>query len=207
MTTDTIDELAGVVPGSEVDGLRRRREQARDNAQASYDALFTADDRTGASRTERLAVAAFVAALSGGSAVHEHYRSLLAAADAGLAGRVDALAAQAAAEGPYGRFPATADLRAEDAPGPVLHVDAGAAVALGERLAAALEHAHLLVFRPRESSPEALGRLLDAGWTTAGIVTLSQLVAFLSFQVRVVHGLSVLGQSPELSDSSDRRRA
>jgi uncharacterized protein YciW len=31
-----------------------------------------------------------------------------------------------------------------------------------------------------------------AGWSADGIVTLSQLVSFLAFQVRVVAGLSVL---------------
>jgi uncharacterized protein YciW len=37
--------------------------------------------------------------------------------------------------------------------------------------------------------------LLDAGWTTSGIVTLSQLVAFLAFQIRVVTGLKALTAS------------
>jgi uncharacterized protein YciW len=37
--------------------------------------------------------------------------------------------------------------------------------------------------------------LLDAGWSTTAIVTLSQLVAFLSFQVRAVAGLRALGAS------------
>ena len=63
---------------------------------------------------------------------------------------------------------------------------------LGERLAAALDHAHMLVFHPRDADPAALQRLLDAGLSTTAIVTLSQLVAFLSFQIRVVAGLAVL---------------
>ena len=66
---------------------------------------------------------------------------------------------------------------------------------LGARLAAALEHAHLLVFRPRDAAPAAMQALLDAGWSTTAIVTLSQLVAFLSFQVRSVVGLRTLGAS------------
>ncbi len=40
------------------------------------------------------------------------------------------------------------------------------------------------MFRPREAHRKALTALADAGWSTTGIVTLSQLVAFLSFQVR-----------------------
>lgn len=197
MTTDIIDDLAGVVPGSDVDTLRRRRAQARVHSQASYDALFTEPDETGVTPTERLAVAAFVAALHGEGPVRDHYRARLASvAGPELAGLVDDVATAAATRGPYGRFPATADLRAEDAPGPVLRVDDGTASVLGERLTAALEHAHLLVLRPREASPEALTALVRAGWSTAEIVTLSQLVAFLSFQLRVVHGLRVLEESP-----------
>jgi uncharacterized protein YciW len=34
--------------------------------------------------------------------------------------------------------------------------------------------------------------LLDAGWSTTDVVTLSQIAAFLSFQIRVVAGLRVL---------------
>ena len=63
---------------------------------------------------------------------------------------------------------------------------------LGPRLAAAFDHLHLLVFHPRDAAPEALQTLLDAGWSTTDIVTLSQLAAFLSFQIRVAAGLRVL---------------
>ncbi|CAL8977356.1 hypothetical protein PROP_02174 [Propionicimonas sp. T2.31MG-18] len=195
MASDIIDQLAGVAGGSPVDGLRHRREQARTHSQASYDALFTAPDETGVGRDERLAVATFVAALHRAPSAADHYRRLLVtAAGPELAGLIDAVVAAAATEGPYGRLPATADLRGEDAPGPVFHVDEGPAAQLGTRLTAALEHAHLLVFRPRESSPAALDDLLGAGWNTSAVVTLSQLVAFLSFQLRVVHGLRVLSE-------------
>ena len=63
---------------------------------------------------------------------------------------------------------------------------------LGARLSAALDHMHLLVFHPRDAAPAALQVLLDAGWSTTDIVTLSQIAAFLSFQIRVVAGLRVL---------------
>ena len=56
---------------------------------------------------------------------------------------------------------------------------------------------HLLVFHPRDAAPAALQALLDAGWSTTDIVTLSQIVAFLSFQIRVVAGLRVLAGRPD----------
>lgn len=58
------------------------------------------------------------------------------------------------------------------------------------------------MFRPREASPEALQKLLDAGWSTTAIVTLSQIVAFLAFQIRVVTGLTALaaaGAKPQVA--------
>ena len=51
--TDIIDRLAGVRPGGSVDALRRHRPATRDNAQASYDALFTEPDQTHATLAER----------------------------------------------------------------------------------------------------------------------------------------------------------
>jgi uncharacterized protein YciW len=50
----------------------------------------------------------------------------------------------------------------------------------------------MLVFHPRDGTPAALQALLDAGWSTTDIVTLSQIIAFLSFQIRVVTGLRIL---------------
>ena len=59
----------------------------------------------------------------------------------------------------------------------------------------ALIFALLLTFRPRDASPDALQSLLDAGWSTDGVVTVSQLVAFTHFQLRVVAGLSILKEN------------
>ena len=76
--------------------------------------------------------------------------------------------------------------------GPLHRVASAHHEALGPRLVAAFEHVHMLVFHPRDAAAPSLQSLLDAGWTTTEVVTLSQLVAFLSFQIRVVAGLKVL---------------
>lgn len=86
------------------------------------------------------------------------------------------------------------NLRDED---PALAERIEAAEATGEeRLDAGLAHADLLVLRPREAAPEHLRALEAAGWDADGIVTLSQLVSFLTFQLRVAHGLRVLAENP-----------
>lgn len=192
-TKDIIDTLAGIEPGSALDTIRARRLQARDNAQKSYLALFEPIDASDFSLAERAAVAAFVTGLHGESPVAAFYRENLAAnADAAALGEAIRLEIERGkTSGPYGAFPA-GPLSIENKAGLIYRVTAERKPALGTRLVAALEHAHLLVFRPRDAASADMKALLDAGWSTTGIVTFSQLVAFLSFQVRVVSGLRTL---------------
>ena len=192
-TTDIIDKLAGIEPGSALDAIRAKRLQARENAQKSYLSLFEPIDAGDFSLLERAAVAAFVTGLHGESPVASFYRDKLAATAGGRALReaIDAEIERGKTSGPYGSFPA-GPLSIENTAGLIYRVDAPSKSALGNRLVAALEHAHLLVFRPRDAAATDMKALLAAGWSTTGIVTFSQLVAFLSFQVRVVSGLRTL---------------
>ncbi|MBR0752331.1 CMD domain protein [Bradyrhizobium jicamae] len=195
-TKDIIDTLAGIESGSALDGIRARRLQARENAQKSYLSLFEPIDASDFSLAERAAVAAFVVGLHGESPVAAFYREKLSAS-AGGAALWDAIKAEIAhgkTSGPYGAFPA-GPLSVENAAGLIYRVSAAGKSVLGAKLAAALEHAHLLVFRPRDAASSDMKTLQAAGWSDTGIVTFSQLVAFLSFQVRVVTGLRVLGAS------------
>jgi CMD domain protein len=195
--TDVIDALVGIVPGSPLDAIRARRPEARIHAQATYRALFAPQAPGDVTAQERFAVAVFVAGLHGNAGTTAFYVESLAAAGASapLRKALDAAIADAGAQGPYGRYPA-GPLSREDVAGPAYRMDADTRRALGRRLTAALEHVHLLVFHPRDATPDALQALLDAGWSTTGIVTLSQIVAFLSFQVRVVAGLCTLAGRP-----------
>ena len=191
-TPDVIDLLAGIEPGSPLDAVRAKRAQARENVQKSYLALFRPETPGTVTAEERYAVATFVAGLHRQPAVTGFYASgLRALGKARLAEAVDGEIPRGAAEGPYGRYPA-GPLSREDRDGPVYAVAEESRTVLGHRLAAAFEHAHLLVFRPRDAAAGALQRLLDAGWSTTDIVTLSQLVSFLAFQIRVVAGLRTL---------------
>ncbi len=189
--TDVIDTLVGIAPGSKLDAIRANRSEARKHAQASYTSLFEPRDPGSVTADERHAIAAFVAGLHGEPRTDAFYTAKL---PAGLRAAVAAEVAAAKTKGPYGRFP-KGPLSAEDAPGPTWKVSAAGAKALGARLPAAFEHTHMLVFHPRDAAAPALQALLDAGWSTTDIVTISQLVAFLSYQIRVVSGLSTLASS------------
>ena len=193
---DAIDRLAGIAAGSALDALRRRKPITRDNAQASFLTLFAPAESGGVPALERAAVAGFVAALHDDGPGRLLYAEALAAAGApqALLAALDAEARRGAGTGPYGQFPA-GPLSVEDAAGPVYAVGAEARAALGGRLAAALEHAHMLVLHPRDASPAAMRALEAAGWSATDIVTLSQLVAFLTFQLRAASGLRALGAS------------
>jgi CMD domain protein len=199
-TTDVIDLLAGIEAGSSLDGIRARRLQARENAQKSYVALFAPADFRDFAAADRYAVAAFVAGIHGEPVAAGFYLAKL-----GRSGLVEALKAEierAKTVGPYGAFPA-GPLTVEDKVGPIYRIGDEDRRVLGAKLSAAFEHAHLLVFRPRDATAAALQALLDAGWSNTAIVTLSQLIAFLAFQVRATAGLRTLGASlPHRADAA-----
>ena len=194
MEADVIDTLAGIAPGSHLDSVRRtRRAVAREHAQKSYDSLFAPADYGDFGPLERFAVAVFVAGLHGQTAIKDFYAAKLRARP-----RPTRRARRSMRRSPRRRprvrtapIP-KGPLSKEDTQGPVHRVADAHREALGPRLAAAFEHVHMLVFHPRDAAPPSLQAMLDAGWTTDAVVTLSQLVAFLSFQIRVVAGLKVL---------------
>jgi CMD domain protein len=193
-TTDVIGHLAGIAPGSHLDQVRANRPQAVDNVEKSYRALFEPRDFGSFTAPERWAIASFVAAIHREPATTAFYADELRAAALDIADIIASEGDRASDEGPYGLYP-EGPLQAEVKSGPIYHVGAAARATLGERLAAALAHAHLLVFHPRDADPDAMRALHQAGWSTGDIVTLSQLVAFLSFQIRLVIGLRELSAS------------
>jgi CMD domain protein len=204
---DIIDLLAGLAPDSPLAMVRDRKPVTRQNAQASYRALFEPADPGDVTAQERFAVASFIADLHApDTGLHPQDTGLhgqdkttsFYAAGLSRTRPAEAFVAAISAEiirgrsvGPYGAYP-EGPLSAEDVAGPTYHVDEGHRPVLGAKLTAALEHVHLLVFHPRDANAAGLQRLLDAGWSNAGIVTLSQLTAFLAFQIRVVAGLRTL---------------
>ena len=184
MTTDIIDLLAGISPGDALDAVRDQRPQARENAQRSFEALLEPADPGTFPLAERYAVAAYVAQLHAFDTATAFYGDLLGDEEPALVAPVAAAAAASATSGPYGLYREPA-LAGESVEGLRWAPDAEASAALGDRLATALAHAHLLVFRPREARAGDIRALVAAGWSADDIVRLSQLVAFLTFQLRL----------------------
>jgi len=194
-TADIIDVLAGLDAGSPLSTVRDQRAQARDNAQLSFEALLEPAEPGSFPLAERYAVATFVALLHGFTEAAAFYADLLADEAPELAAPIEAAAAAGAAAGPYGAY-REVGLQGENREGLRWHPSSETTAAVGGRLAAALAHTHLLVLRPREARAEHLRALADAEWSADDIVTLSQLVAFLSFQLRAAWGLRVLAANP-----------
>lgn len=188
---DIIDLLAGIEPGSPLATLREARAQAREHAQRSFEALLEPSEPGSFPVGERYAVAYFTAVLHEDEPAAAFYRDLLDDEDPDRVAVITAAADAARGTGPYGSY-REPGLAGESAPGRVWTPDPVTTAALGDRLAAALAHTHLLVFRPRESSPAALQALADAGWDADDTVRLSQLVAFLAFQLRTAAALRAL---------------
>ncbi|MCY1321683.1 CMD domain protein [compost metagenome] len=193
VSPDIIDLLAGITPGSSLDRIRAQRPETRERAQQSYLALFRPKAPGDVSLAERQTIASFIAGLHRQPDIYEFYVNPLeeSGTDRWLVEVLKAEIGAGQATGPYGDYP-EGPLSVENKAGLLYRVSDTNRDVLGEKLSAAFEHAHLLVFRPREASPQALQALLDAGWTTDGIVTLSQLVSFVAFQIRVIAGLSLL---------------
>jgi CMD domain protein len=61
------------------------------------------------------------------------------------------------------------------------------------RIAAIFEFTHTLTLEPRAATPALIAQLHDAGLSAKDVVTLAQLIAYLSYQVRLLAGLRALG--------------
>lgn len=174
--TDIINELSGI--DADFIALRERRADAVANAQTSFEALLEPGNPGDFSYAERYTVAAFVTGISQSGEAAKFYLDLLAdeSDDALVAAVREAIAAGTTA-GPFHQGEFTIFAPESD---------------LGARLAAALDFAHLLTFHPKDADTSAVGHLDAAGWSSDDIVSLAQLISFLAFQQRVVHGLRVL---------------
>jgi uncharacterized protein YciW len=62
-----------------------------------------------------------------------------------------------------------------------------------DRLTALIRHTDLLSTRPADAQKADLEALKDVGLTPAGIVSLSQTIAFISYQLRLIAGLRAFG--------------
>lgn len=163
-TRDTIDAILGVAPGSTIAALRAEKPVLAQQDQAYYEAIF---DPTPASREAfSLRDRALVAVR-----VASHTRSTAV---------IDWYTALAASEG-------ASDNEIERVQ------DLTNTWSADSVLGAAIRHADLLTTSPSAATADDLQQLKTAGFTPAGILALSQTIAFVSYQLRLIAGLRALG--------------
>ena len=83
----------------------------------------------------------------------------------------------------------------EDGAAYIAALDNGVSDRIDGRGSVILAHVERLAIRPAEARPAHLRTLRTAGLSTLAIVTLSQIVAFVSYQVRIAYGLNLLEKS------------
>jgi len=75
------------------------------------------------------------------------------------------------------------------------HYAGGAAPPEDARWTAILRHVDLVTTHPKDATQADIAALRDAGVTEPDIVRLSQLIAFMNYQVRVIAGLRLIGDA------------
>ncbi|EEA00802.1 conserved hypothetical protein [Burkholderia sp. H160] len=173
LADDFVAQLAGLAPDGATAALRAFRGDATRHTQGSHDALFS-NDVADMTLRERLYAAWYAALLSNAEQTALAYR-----------GRLLALAAATEAE--VAATNSLLDAIAEHRAAPIASI-----ASTDERLTAILLHTEALTLRPAATGKPALATLRAAGLTTRAIVALSQLVAFVTYQVRVVAALRAL---------------
>lgn len=161
---DMIDLLARVRSGSAVEQLRAARPALTRFSQESYAALLEPADGESLSQRERELVALRVAILTPDYRLARYHQERAVAAGA-----------------------------TSETTGAVLNFPA-ASPELTAREVAALRHTDLLVNDPAAAGPDDLARLREVGFATRDIITLDQLIAFLTYQVRVLAVVHAFGE-------------
>ena len=161
---DVIDQLARVRSGSAAERLRAARPALTRFSQEIYASLLEPADGESLSQRERELVALRVAVLTPDYRLARYHQQRALAAGATSETTAAVL-----------NFP-------------------NESVELTTREAAALRHTDLLVRDPATTGPDDLAPLRDAGFATRDIITLDQLVAFLTYQVRVLAVVHAFGE-------------
>ena len=161
-STDVVDRIAGLAPGSATYATRHKRAKVAAATQRSYDVLFD-PALPDLSLADRLCVALYACTLSKASALAAHYAQQLASIG------LDRTVIDPIAQGSLDEI---------DSQSP--------------RLRAMLNFTRTLIEAPIEGDKAALERLGHAGIATPAVVALAQLIAFLSYQIRLTAGLHAL---------------
>jgi CMD domain protein len=155
--------LAGITPGSRLAQVIGQRADIMALTQATHQAILQPREPGGIGYAERAALVCRIARLNNENDLAAYYHEqLIRLTDAGSA------AARMA-------DPLFAGSDTDDT-----------------RMAALLAHVDLVTRSPKDAAPGNIAVLKKAGITDADIVRLSEIIAFINYQIRVIAGLRLL---------------
>jgi uncharacterized protein YciW len=165
-TADVIDQIIGGDPSGRIAALRAQKPELADELQAYYRSIFEPSASSAAEfPLVDRALVAIRVASHTGSAAVVDWYTRLAKEN----GADPALIA-----------------RAKDVDTPWDD---------GSPLGAAIGRADLVTLRPADTQATDIQLLKDAGYSPAGILSLSQTIAFVSYQLRLIAGLRAFGEA------------
>jgi uncharacterized protein YciW len=165
-TADVIEQIIGGDPTGRIAALRSQKPELADELQTYYRSIFAPSDRSAAEFSlVDRALVAIRVASHTGSSAVVEWYARLAEEN----GADPALIARAKA----------VDTAWDD----------------DTRLGAAIGRADLVTLRPADTQASDIQLLKAAGFSPAGILSLSQTIAFVSYQLRLIAGLRALGEA------------
>ena len=162
LTMDLMDRLAQLQPGDPTHRLRHWRDKVALATEACYAGLFDPHLK-GLTLAERLLVALYACVLTPSAALTKYYADEIASLD---------------------RPPSSVSIKA-------IQADDLAGIS-DVRLKAILQFTRTLILNPIAGDQALLNSLPAAGLDTPSVVILAQLIAFLSYQTRLLAGVSAL---------------
>jgi CMD domain protein len=163
-TPDVVDSVLGITPGSPLALLRGQKPELVAELQAYYEAVFEPDAESA-------------------KAFAPDDRYLVAVR----------VASHTSSKGVADWYANLAEQAGVDSATIARTRDVGRPWKDATRLGAAIRHADLLTLHPADAQASDLQDLKAAEFTAAGILSLSQVIAFVSYQVRFIAGLRTFG--------------
>jgi uncharacterized protein YciW len=165
-TNDVVNRILGINGDGKIAALRRQKPELAEQLQTYYLALFEPE----AASAEAFAL------------TDRYLIAVRVAAHTGSAAVIDWYATLAKQAG----VPAETLARIQNTATPWTD---------SSKLAAAVRHTDLLTKSPADAQASDLQALKDGGFTPAGILSLSQVIAFVNYQLRLIAGLRAFGEN------------
>lgn len=177
---DVIDRLLGLKPGDALYSLRHARQKVVEATQAFHELAFFSGELSPSQRQDRLFAAAITAQQTGPAVLADEYRQRLLETSP-----------------PTQYLSLLEPTHAHSVNNPALAAQArgqqAEAMDRSASLQALAQYARTLALRPATADRDALLTVTAAGWSVPEVVSLAQIMGYVSYQARMMIGLLAIG--------------